>query len=140
MTENSATKEQLVELEQKVDRGFADLKNELKILTLTIKEQNDARYTKQEDQMNEALLRLDNPAFRQKALTLGNDWAKTDEGKQHIKDAVCQYLANSRDSAIKWIQFAKLVLGAVLTGGAVWFGITIMNNQHSITKLIETIK
>ena len=90
--------------------------------------------------MKEALLRLDNPAFRQKALMLGNDWAKTDDGKQHIKDAVCQYLANSRDSAIKWIQFAKLVLGAVLTAGAVWFGVTIMQNQQAISTLIKTIK
>jgi hypothetical protein len=135
-----ATVEQVLELEKKVDQGFADIKHQLEMLTLTIKEQNDERYTKQTDQMNEALLRLDNPAFRAKALMLGNDWAKTDEGKQHIRDVICQYLASGRDNAVKWIQFGKLILGAILTGGAVWFGVTIMNNQQAISTLIQTIK
>jgi hypothetical protein len=73
-------------------------------------------------------------------MTLGNDWAKSDDGKQHIKDVICQYLTNSRDNAVKWIQFAKLLMGVILTGGAVWFGVTIMNNQQAIATLINTLK
>lgn len=128
-----------MDLREEMRNGFADLRTEnattnakIDLLAEQIKTQYDERYTLAKDEMAQAQMRLLDPTFRAQCMQIGNDWAKTEEGKSHVRSIFSECLNSGRDSAIKWYELLKIAGGLIVVGFMLYGGNTIFNNQKAI--------
>jgi len=139
--------EALTELERKMTTGFSEIDSKLnKILSsmeiakLLDREANDKRYITKDEVFQEALSRLNAPAFRQACHPIANEYLESEEGKMRIGCMIDRHLENKRDNASKWINFIKLVGGIIIAALLMYGGQTVINtNLKTQQTVIEAL-
>jgi hypothetical protein len=138
----------IIGLEQRMDKGFADLAKQISDLGHQLKnnqhedrEKNDERYLLREETMAEALERLSNQRFRQACYPIITEWIDSTDGKIKIGCVIDRHFAEKRDSATKWIGFAKLIGGILIALSLAYGGTSIVkSNQRTQQALVKAIE
>ena len=148
MADNYVTQEQFLELKEEMQEGFAEIKqsqaaldHKLEMMIATLKTQNDERYAQQKDEMNKALLRLDDPIFVEKATHVCDYWVTTEKGKDALAKAYAHCVENTRDSGVKWLKAIETFIKLLIAVAAIYGGSTVINTQKSNQRaLLEKIE
>lgn len=151
----SRIEERMDKLEMKVEqmgaemtKGFTVMAEKLSDIKVSVdKQTRDAKdlaedtYIKRQDDMVLALARLDNPAYRNKAMSLVDDWLRTPHGMEMMDTCFRKLAQNTRDQASKWISFAKMIISVLVAAGLLYGGTVVIQTQNSNQKaLIDKIE
>lgn len=137
----------LLVLEQKMDRGFADLTAQIVALGHQLAENQhrdreyyDERYQIRQDAMSESIERVGNPTFRRACYPIVSEWVDTPDGKLKLGCFIDKHFAEKRDNTVKWISFIKLIAGTLVLGGFLYGGNTVIkSNQVTQRAVIELL-
>lgn len=142
------TREQLFDLERKMEEKLSDISLKLEQLTNAINNKNneflsiaDARYRKQENMVNDAKEVLDRPDIRERCAEIVRQSLNQPETKVQLKSIYGEFLCDGRDSITKWINFVKLIAGAAVIGSLLYGGNSVLRSnlttQRAVIELLN---
>lgn len=133
----------ITELEKKMASGFngitkqlTDMQNSMELNKHTDLERFNEIFLRKSDAMQEAINRANNPRFMQICYPIVSGYLDTNDGKLKLGCAIDEHFANKRDNASKWINFLKLIAGAILTLSLAYGGTTIVKSNNQTQKAL----
>lgn len=122
-----------------IDKALDKIANSIALQAANAQAEYDKRYSTRQDDMETAMRRLDNPEYRTKASGIIDDWVESEHGCEKLGKAYSYWLDKSRDSATKWINLIKLVIGLAISFAAIYSGSEIVKTQKDSQKAISVI-
>ena len=133
----------LAELRSDMKNGFTEVDaklnqiiNAMELRTHTDRETYDERYILREESMSEAIARVGTPHFRQACYPIVMEYMNTEDGKRQLGCIIDAHFADKRDSATKWINFAKLIAGIIVIMALLHGGNGILKSNQATQKAI----
>lgn len=148
MAGDEITIERLYELERKMDQRFSEILMKIQELTNAIENKDsdflqvaDMRYRKQENMVNDAMAILARPDVKERLHETARQALVQSETKVILKSIYCEFFNDSRDNLTKWINFLKLIAGAVIVGSLFYGGNSVVkSNQTTQRAVIEMLQ
>lgn len=146
MPDEYVTTKQFTALERRMDEGFAeikaliaDLKHAVELERRDDHAKYDDRYLLREESLQDSIIKLNNPEFRKACYPIVAEYICTDDGREKIGNMVSAYMAKTRDSVTKWIEFLKAIIGIIIVISVVYGWTTVIKAQESIRSKQEVL-